>query len=213
MQSMQTVHVGPPVLLTARQVQHMLGVDRSTVYRMAEDGRLPAVKVGRQWRFRPAQIEAVLDDEPATPGGGATALVDMAADLLGVTMVVTDMRGQPLTTVANPCPWFTAHADDADAIAACVAEWRQLADDLDVVPRFRLGPVGFECARAFVRTGTSLVGMVLAGGVAAPGTAPEGLHKLDDEGRRRVLAALPVVAAAVSRALSRQTRTDGRSAP
>ena len=35
----------------AEQVSEMLGIDRSTVYRMAENGRLPAMKVGRQWRF------------------------------------------------------------------------------------------------------------------------------------------------------------------
>ncbi|RMD52615.1 MAG: DNA-binding protein, partial [Candidatus Thermofonsia bacterium] len=46
-------------LLTAREVQEMLNVDRSTVYRMAEDGRLPAVKVGKQWRFPREKVEAV----------------------------------------------------------------------------------------------------------------------------------------------------------
>ena len=38
-------------LLTANQVQRLFDVDRSTIYRMASDGRLPAVKIGRQWRF------------------------------------------------------------------------------------------------------------------------------------------------------------------
>ena len=35
-------------LLTTQQLQELIRVDRSTIYRMAEDGRLPAVKVGRQ---------------------------------------------------------------------------------------------------------------------------------------------------------------------
>ena len=37
--------------LTARDLEELIRVDKSTIYRMAEDGRLPAVKVGRQWRF------------------------------------------------------------------------------------------------------------------------------------------------------------------
>jgi excisionase family DNA binding protein len=35
-------------MLTAQQVQDLLDVDASTIYRMAGDGRLPAVRIGRQ---------------------------------------------------------------------------------------------------------------------------------------------------------------------
>ncbi|MCA9947998.1 MAG: helix-turn-helix domain-containing protein, partial [Anaerolineales bacterium] len=35
-------------LLTTRQVQELLQVDRTTVYRMRKDGRLTGVKVGQQ---------------------------------------------------------------------------------------------------------------------------------------------------------------------
>ncbi len=47
-------------LLTAQQVQDLLDVDASTVYRMAGDGRLPAVRIGRQWRFPADEINALL---------------------------------------------------------------------------------------------------------------------------------------------------------
>ena len=50
-------------LLTAKDVQEILLVDRSTVYRMAEDGRIPAVKVGRQWRFDSAEIHTLLGNK------------------------------------------------------------------------------------------------------------------------------------------------------
>lgn len=49
---MQTTQTSP-TYLTARDVQDLIRVDRSTIYRMAESGRLPAIKVGRQWRFPP----------------------------------------------------------------------------------------------------------------------------------------------------------------
>ena len=210
---MQGTQTNGQQLLTARQVQGMLGIDRSTVYRMAEDGRLPALKIGRQWRFPPEQIERVLvitDDAPqhgldrvGIPAGIATAVVSVAADLLGVMMVVTDMAGQPVTGVANPCPWFAARASDPASVEACVTEWQLLADNLEFEPQFKAGLLGFECARAYVRSGTSLVGMVLAGGLAPAGNHSSELYQLDDGQRARVLAALPKIATALSRAMQR----------
>ena len=44
-------------LLTTNQVQTLLKVDRTTIYRMVEQGRLPAIRVGKQWRFSRPEIE------------------------------------------------------------------------------------------------------------------------------------------------------------
>jgi len=55
-------------MLTAKDVQELLQVDRSTVYRMAEAGRLPAIKVGKQWRFPAPQIEEWVAMQMGTPG-------------------------------------------------------------------------------------------------------------------------------------------------
>lgn len=209
-------------LLTATQVQALLGVDRSTVYRMAEDGRLPAVKIGRQWRFPAHRIERMLEVQtlpaadvvaapqapspatpPALPLDAASAVIGVAAELLGVMMVVTDLDGHPLTDVANPCARFAEAAHDPTAIAACLDEWRTMAAELDFEPRFRTGPLGFACARSYIRSGDRLIGMVLAGGVAdTDDDAQEpDLYHLDDEQRRQVLATLPKVATALSRAV------------
>lgn len=210
MHSMQ--NDGQP-LLTAQQVQAMFGVDRSTVYRMAEDGRLPALKIGRQWRFRPEDIEGVLEinpskarssEAPLVLPAAAAAVVEVAAELLGVMMVAADMQGNPITDVANPSPWFVARADDPASIADCVAEWKVLAAEPDFEPRFLTGQLGFQCARAYIRSGTSLVGMVLVGGVAPPGEDSEELYHLDAAQRSRVLGALPKVAAALSRTMTAQ---------
>ena len=189
----------PSSLLTSSQVQELFGVDRSTIYRMAEDGRLPAVKVGKQWRFHRATIETVLTTRPrkapeATDGLQLAA--NVAADLLGVMIMVTDMDGHPLTEPANPCERFV-NADDG-ALEACAAEWKDFAGEADITPRFRMGPLGFECARAFVRSGNQLIAMVLAGGLAAPGDTSSDLHVLDVRHRADVLAKLPRIAAALT---------------
>src|SRR5450756_2460437 len=62
MQTLQERHTKAD-LLTAEQVEYLLEVDKSTVYRMAEDGRLPAIKVGRQWRFPAERIAALLHSD------------------------------------------------------------------------------------------------------------------------------------------------------
>lgn len=48
-------------LLTVDEVADMLRINKSTVYRMAKQGRLPAIRVGRQWRFRESVLEGMLE--------------------------------------------------------------------------------------------------------------------------------------------------------
>ena len=195
MSTMQPLQERSSRLLSAEEVGQALGIDVSTVYRMAGDGRLPARKVGRQWRF-PA--EAVIPP-PAAHGIDpqlAFATIGIAADLLGVMMVVTDLSGYPVTPVANPCPRFR-RADDA-SVAACVSEWQATAAGLDLGTRFRRSHLGFDCASAFIRSGDRLLGLVIAGGIGLPDQPEEGLYLLTDEDRALVLTSLPRIAAAVA---------------
>ena len=37
--------------LTSKQVEELLNVDRTTIYRMLKDGRLTGAKIGKHWRF------------------------------------------------------------------------------------------------------------------------------------------------------------------
>ena len=43
-------------LLTAEQVAHYLKVDKFTVYRLVSQKKIPAFKVGSQWRFKRRMI-------------------------------------------------------------------------------------------------------------------------------------------------------------
>ena len=49
-------------LLTLEQVAKYLNVNRFTVYRLLAQKRLPAFKVGGQWRFKEETIEAWLSE-------------------------------------------------------------------------------------------------------------------------------------------------------
>jgi excisionase family DNA binding protein len=49
--------------LTTDEVLEYLQVNLRTVYRLIKAGKLPAVRVGRQWRFRRSDIDAWLDSQ------------------------------------------------------------------------------------------------------------------------------------------------------
>ena len=54
--------------LTTEEVLEDLQVNLRTVYRLIKAGKIPAVRVGRQWRFRKRDIDAWLDSQ--RPRGG-----------------------------------------------------------------------------------------------------------------------------------------------
>jgi excisionase family DNA binding protein len=47
-------------LITIQQVANYLKVDRFTVYRLVTQKRIPAFKVGGQWRFKQEMIDSWL---------------------------------------------------------------------------------------------------------------------------------------------------------
>ncbi len=55
------------VFLTTEEVLDYLQVNQRTVYRLIKAGKIPAVRVGRQWRFRKRDIDTWLDRQG--PGG------------------------------------------------------------------------------------------------------------------------------------------------
>ena len=58
--------------LTTEEVLEYLQVNLRTVYRLIKAGKIPAVRVGRQWRFRKTDIDAWLESQRAR-GGRAPA--------------------------------------------------------------------------------------------------------------------------------------------
>lgn len=175
-------------LLTTHEVQDLLKVDRTTIYRMVESGRLPAIRVGKQWRFEAAEVERWLHEratlstlERRPPGLGEHApnglrallplecvqmIQDAFAEALDVMMVTTDMDGRPITQVSHPCGFFDALTQDADGIAHCIQGWQRLAAAPAIEPRWSPSETGLLCARGLIHVGSELKGMVIVGGIA-----------------------------------------------
>ena len=65
--------------LTTEEVLEYLQVNLRTVYRLIKAGKIPAVRVGRQWRFRKRDIDAWLDSQRPRGGSRAAAAAPAAA--------------------------------------------------------------------------------------------------------------------------------------
>ena len=190
-------------MLTAKDMQKLLQVDRSTIYRMAEAGRLPAIKVGKQWRFPENQIQSWLNHRTPTtqpvsnqsvadtsscdlssvlPLECVQLILDTFADSLGVMLVVTDMDGNPITKVSHPCGLFLAISETPNAVQTCVDSWHSLSTTIDLEPKFTPSHLGLLCARGFIRVGTELKGMVIVGGIAPDNwpPSPEKIKQIAD---------------------------------
>ncbi|HEY63083.1 MAG TPA: helix-turn-helix domain-containing protein [Caldilineae bacterium] len=170
-------------LLTTRQLQEMLKVDRTTIYRMVNDGRLPAIRVGNQWRFPRAAVEQWLKQQevshvetPPIPSSESAQdlfplecvqqIQDAFADALGVMIVITDLDGRPITRVSNPCGLYQAVDSMPSAHRRCIELWVQMAQDPTLQPRFTPSHLGLLCARGLIRVGMDLKAMVILGGIA-----------------------------------------------
>ena len=103
--------------LTTEEVLEYLQVNLRTVYRLIKAGKIPAVRVGRQWRFRKRDIDAWLDSQRPR-GGGARSTPAAPA--------------RPATGAARP---RVLVVDDEASIRDLLAKTLALAEyEVDVAP-------------------------------------------------------------------------------
>lgn len=107
--------------LTTEEVLAYLQVNLRTVYRLIKAGKIPAVRVGRQWRFRKTDIDAWLNSQQTRPIPAAAAPE--------ATLPVRQ---------AAPVPSLRRHVlvvDDEPGIRDLLARTLALAEyDVDVAP-------------------------------------------------------------------------------
>lgn len=102
--------------LTTEEVLDYLQVNLRTVYRLIKAGKIPAVRVGRQWRFRKRDIDAWLESQ--RPRGARSA---PAAPVRSITAVAGRSR--------------VLVVDDEAAIRDLLAKTLALAEyDVDLAP-------------------------------------------------------------------------------
>jgi excisionase family DNA binding protein len=126
--------------LTTRQVQDLLKVDRITVYRMLNDGRIKGVKIGQQWRFARREVDRLLNGEPAEPENSADVILpvhcvqtiqDLFSDVSQIASLVIDLQGEPITQPSQPGDLFNLLASTPSGMAAYQQEWQAYAGTLN----------------------------------------------------------------------------------
>ncbi len=131
-------------LLTTKQLQDLLQVDRVTIYRMLKDGRLEGFKVGGQWRFSRQAIQQWLGKKQAVRGpltspeipGRADdlqlpssscmqAIQDIFAEALGIGAVITAAEGACLTAISHPCSFCRMVLGTGRGHQRCLDFWSE----------------------------------------------------------------------------------------
>jgi excisionase family DNA binding protein len=117
--------------LTTRQVLDILKVDRITIYRMLNDGRLKGTKIGQQWRFSRAEVESLLNgeklaisnnkmtDDSGLPIHCLQAIQDLFASVSQYSAVLISPQGDLITEISNPCRFCQIFRTNPAAADAC----------------------------------------------------------------------------------------------
>jgi excisionase family DNA binding protein len=61
--------LAPNEILTIDEVAEYLRLTPQTIYKWAQEKRIPAVKLGKEWRFRRSVIDKWFDDQLQWPLG------------------------------------------------------------------------------------------------------------------------------------------------
>jgi len=170
-------------LLTTRDVQELLKLDRTTLYRMLKDGRLSGVRVGQQWRFTRQDVEVLLRrgaaaelaakapiERPASapsadvlPLHCMQAIQDVFADLAHVGCVTTRLDGEPLTAISNACRLCALFQSSAAGRRQCIASWRALASRSERFPQVTACHAGLGYMHARIDIDDQPTALLVAG--------------------------------------------------
>jgi excisionase family DNA binding protein len=182
-----------PELLTTKQLQELLQIDRTTIYRMLNEGQIPGFKVGGQWRFSRDAIESWLQEQERALGTSTLSndlssmrptaevlpiscvqsMQGIFAEAMDVGSVVTTLDGQPVTEMSNSCEFCNLILSSPTGRQGCIASWRQLAYQTDRQPQLHECHAGLKYARGRIEVQDEFMAMVFVGQLVADSDAAE----------------------------------------
>jgi excisionase family DNA binding protein len=171
-----------PELLTVKQLQEILQVDRTTIYRMLDEKELPGFKVGSQWRFSRQAIEQWLDSHQSgaapvsverrsatsqnpdlLPISCIQPIQDVFAEALGIAAVTTDADGKRITDVSNQSRFCRLIQSTERGRARCRDSWVELGRRAHGRPVIARCHAGLSYAGSRVEVNNQLVALVFGG--------------------------------------------------
>ncbi len=177
--------------MTTKQLQELLRVDRTTIYRMLSDGRLTGIRVGGQWRFprnvleqcfvNPKAVKELVQAESVKPSVDVLPLdclepiQEIFATAADIGAVTTAIDGKSLTPFSNSCSFCNLILASPTGRELCQASWARLAKSPERMPRIERCHAGLSYARGRVQVGEEFVGMLFGGQFVADVGAREAL--------------------------------------
>jgi excisionase family DNA binding protein len=158
--------------LTTRQTQDMLKVDRITIYRMLNDGRLKGTKIGQQWRFPRQEVERLLngagDSEPAVgsslPVHCLQTIQDLFSTVSQFSAALINPQGELITTISHPCTFCQLYTDSPAVMEACRASRLRFLQQAENGEKRFTCHAGLHYAGRFVHLGGQAAALFIVGG-------------------------------------------------
>jgi excisionase family DNA binding protein len=185
------------VFLTTEEVLAYLQVNLRTVYRLIKAGKIPAVRVGRQWRFRKRDIDAWLDSQ-RTQGGG-TALNSTPLRNEHPRVLVVDDEASIRDLLAKTLALAEYDVDTAPDASTALARIRTAEYDLLIADLRMPGMDGLTLIRQVKKIRAELPVIIITG-FSSEASAIEAVN-LGVAGYLRKPFRVPEVLAAAAKAL------------
>lgn len=177
-------------LLTTKQVQDLLKVDRITVYRMLNDGRLKGIKIGNHWRFareeigrflgEPAEEEAVESNEVDLsdfPTECVEKLQGVFAGILGVGAITVNLSGEAITEPVFSNRFCRLMLSNPSSKKACQESWRKIAMQATGNPKFHVCHAGLCYLRSPIKMDDKTVAYMVTGQFYISSQNPEEIQE------------------------------------
>jgi len=186
--------------LTTEEVLDYLQVNLRTVYRLIKAGKIPAVRVGRQWRFRKRDIDAWL--ESSRPASGSLMLPEDRHGVVGnerPRILVVDDEQAVRDLLSKTLTMADYDVDSADDGPSAIEKMRAVEYDLLITDLKMPGMDGLSVIREARKLSADLRVIIITG-YSTEASAIEAIN-LGVSGYLTKPFRLPRILAAAARAL------------
>ena len=149
------------VFLTTEEVLEYLQVNLRTVYRLIKAGKIPAVRVGRQWRFRKRDIDAWLETQ--RPRADRPPLPSMPARSARQRVLVVDDEASIRDLLSKTLALAEYEVDTAPDGTAALDRLRSVNYDLLIADLKMPGMDGLTLIRQAKRMKADLPVIIITG--------------------------------------------------
>jgi excisionase family DNA binding protein len=174
--------------LNTQQVQEILKVDRITIYRMLNDGRLKGIKIGKYWRFPQNEINRLLgvpipepereppDELSDFPEECVHRLQEVFAGILGVGALTVNLDGDAISEPVYSNPFCRMMLSNPSSHDACKQSWRKIARHVAGNPEIHLCHAGLCYLRSAINLQEQTVAWMITGQFYLTSQKQEGLR-------------------------------------